>query len=104
MSATATTKLETLRERALRRLANPPTNGIHDWLYSCAASMHEAGFNTGEKFAILKERCRNLRRPVPEIEITKTITGAEINCASKWPGALEHDDSPIPIAPPAPAC
>ena len=88
MTAAAATSLEALRERALRRLANPPLAGIHDWLFSCAASMHEAGFELAEKFALQKEHSRNLRRPVPEIEIAKAITDAERKCADKWPGAI----------------
>jgi hypothetical protein len=98
-----TAGLEALRERALRRLANPPVTGIHDWLFSCAASMHEAGFHASEKLVLLKEHCRNLRRPVPEIEIAKAITDAERKCAGKWPGAITPSNEPIIVAPPVPA-
>lgn len=103
MTGAPTTNLEALRERALRRLANPPTNGIHDWLFCCAASMHEAGFNSSEKLALLKEHSRNLRRSVPEIEIAKAINDAEHKCADKWPGGIAPGNEPIIVAPPASA-
>jgi hypothetical protein len=95
--------LERLRERAFRQLASPPSGGIHQWLYGCACSLHEAGFHSAEKLVLIKEHCRGLRRPVPEVEIAKAIADAERNCADKWPDASASESSPIIVAPPEPA-
>jgi hypothetical protein len=75
----ADSTIEEISARALERLKTSPTagSGVHQWLFSCACLLTEAGYSTTAKIEMLHQASRNVGRAVSIREIKSAITGAE---------------------------
>jgi hypothetical protein len=65
--------------RALHNLATPPAAGagVHQWLFSTACLLTEAGYSTTAKFEMMYQASRHVGRAVSAREINSAIAGAE---------------------------
>jgi hypothetical protein len=88
--------------QALKQLATPPVagQGVHNWLFATACSLHEAGIGRAEKMTLLRDASHNVGRKVPDREISGAIIYAEKKAR---PTTGFSDSSQIIFAPPEPA-
>jgi hypothetical protein len=76
---TADSPVDKVLARALHNLANPPAagSGVHQWLFSTACLLTEAGYSTTAKFEMMYQASRHVGRAVSAREINSAITAAE---------------------------